>query len=159
VPAEDPDLLGERLAELARALRLAELTDSLPVATARLIGWLRERDRWLRVFDNAEYPAALSPYLPGGEGHVVITSRNPGWREVAQSLPIDVFTRDESVAVLHGRSPRSAPRWPTGSPTCWVIFPWRWRRPQRSWTRPSQADTLICPCSHLVPTGCWLWAP
>ena len=32
------------------------------------------------IFDNAEDPAALAEYLPGGGGHVVITSRNPGWQ-------------------------------------------------------------------------------
>ena len=43
------------------------------------------------------------PFLPGGPGHVIITSRNPGWRDVAIPLSVEVFTRAESVAVLRGR--------------------------------------------------------
>jgi tetratricopeptide (TPR) repeat protein len=106
VPAEQPALVAHRLVELAHALGVAAATDSVPVAVARLLGVLRERDRWLLVFDNAEDPAALAPYLPGGSGHVVITSRNPGWHELASPVGVDVFDRDESIALLRRRAPR-----------------------------------------------------
>ena len=84
------------------------MTDGAEVAVARLLAALRDRDRWLLVFDNAEDPAGLAPFLPGGPGHVVITSRNPGWQEVATPLPVEVFTRAESVDVLRGRVPALA---------------------------------------------------
>ncbi|MDQ3760685.1 MAG: ATP-binding protein [Actinomycetota bacterium] len=83
VPAEEPTLVADRLTELAHALGLAAVTDPVNAAVARLLGALREQDRWLLIFDNAEDPAALARYLPGGGGHVVITSRNPGWHELA----------------------------------------------------------------------------
>jgi hypothetical protein len=67
---------------------------------------LRDRDRWLLIFDNAEDPAALASYLPGGGGQVVITSRNPGWQELATPVRVDVFDRDESITLLHRRAPR-----------------------------------------------------
>ena len=44
---------------------------------------LRQRSRWLLVFDNAGDPADVAPWLPGGGGHVLITSRERGWAEVA----------------------------------------------------------------------------
>ena len=73
---------------------------------ARLWGVLRERDRWLLIFDNAEDPAVLAEYLPGGGGHVVITSRNPDWQELATPVGVDVFDRGESITLLRRRAPR-----------------------------------------------------
>ncbi|MBV9031957.1 MAG: tetratricopeptide repeat protein [Pseudonocardiales bacterium] len=106
VPAERPALVAIRLAELAQALGVAGATDPVTVAVARLLGVLRERDRWLLIFDNAEDPAALAPYLPGGGGQVVVTSRNPGWDELATPVRIDVLDRGESVILLRRRAPR-----------------------------------------------------
>ncbi len=104
VPAEESTLVANRLAELAYALGLATATDPVIAAVARLLGVLRERGRWLLIFDNAEEPGALARYLPGGGGHVVITSRNPGWQELATSVGVDVFNRGESIALLRRRA-------------------------------------------------------
>ena len=92
VPAEDPALAPERLAELARALDLVEAADPSGVAMARLFGELARRERWLVVFDNAEDPRVLAPLLPHGSGRVLITSRNPAWRGVAAPVGLREFT-------------------------------------------------------------------
>ncbi|MEV0132516.1 FxSxx-COOH system tetratricopeptide repeat protein [Dactylosporangium sp. NPDC050688] len=59
--------------------------------------------RWLLIFDNAEDPQSIAEFLPSGPGHVLITSRNPGWHDRAKALPVDVFARSESVEHLRRR--------------------------------------------------------
>src|SRR3954463_12578968 len=105
VPAEDPALLPERLAELALALELTTATSPAGVGVARLLGELAVRDRWLLVFDNAEDPRALSRLLPEGRGQVLITSRNPAWRGIAATVAVREFTRAESITLLHRLTP------------------------------------------------------
>jgi len=64
---------------------------------------LRARGRWRLVFDNAEAPAEVAAWLPGGGGHVLITSREAGWAELAVPVEVDVLARAESVALLQHR--------------------------------------------------------
>ncbi len=46
---------------------------------------LRRRTRWLLIFDNAETRDQVKPLLPGGIGHVLITTRRDGFRSWAAS--------------------------------------------------------------------------
>jgi hypothetical protein len=87
VPTDDPELLVELLhAELAR------------------------RERWLMVFDNAEDPASIEPYLPArGAGDILVTSRNPAWRSRGIALDLDVWAREEAVEFLLARTGRDDP--------------------------------------------------
>jgi hypothetical protein len=105
IPAEKPDQIAKHLATLAHALNLAGPNDTTSAAVARLLGELRNLERWLVVFDNAEDPQALSGVLPGGPGHVLITSRNPDWDNLATPVEISEFTRSESVALMRSRLP------------------------------------------------------
>ena len=70
-----------------------------------MLAELRQRDRWLLVFDNATRPEDVAEVLPGGAGHVLITSRAQGWDEVAVPVEVDVLARAESVAMLVNRVP------------------------------------------------------
>jgi hypothetical protein len=50
----------------------------------RLLGELWEQGQCqLLMFENAENPADVTGWLPGGGGHVLITSRERTWAEVA----------------------------------------------------------------------------
>ena len=70
-----------------------------------MLAELRQRDRWLVVFDNASGPEGMADALPSGEGHVLITSRAQDWAEVAVSIEVDVLARAESVTILQNRVP------------------------------------------------------
>ncbi|WP_329277383.1 FxSxx-COOH system tetratricopeptide repeat protein [Streptomyces sp. NBC_01451] len=62
-------------------------------------------NRWLLVFDNADDPAALTPYFPtGGSGHILVTSRNQAWAQQGSAQLVDVFLREESVEHLTRRA-------------------------------------------------------
>ncbi|MDQ1042129.1 FxSxx-COOH system tetratricopeptide repeat protein [Streptomyces sp. V4I2] len=101
IPSENPVLIPHQLAQLATRIGAAPSGTTPAAAVDALLGELRTRSRWLLVFDNIEDPTDLSGYLPGGSGHVLITSRNPNCRAHAIPLNVDVFTRAESIALLH----------------------------------------------------------
>jgi hypothetical protein len=71
--------------------------------------------RWLLVMDNAGAPEDVVPYIPsmlgvpGGAGHVLVTSRHSGWAERVNALRIDVFSREESIGFLRHRTPWASP--------------------------------------------------
>ena len=101
VPAEQPQETSLALADLAARLGF-QTSDNAAEAAAVALEELRHATtgRWLLIFDNAEDPADLEPFLPAGSGHVMITSRNQAWIRHAGPVELDVFTRQESVAHL-----------------------------------------------------------
>ena len=101
VPSERSEEISVALAELARRLDL-KVGDNVAEAAEAALEELR-RDttpHWLLIFDNADDPKQLEPYMPTGSGHVIITSRYQAWAHSAEPLEVDVFTDDESVAHL-----------------------------------------------------------
>ena len=103
VNAEQAGLIGDQFAALGAALGCVQPGAGAEVVRAAVLGELRERGRWLLVFDNAENPADIAGWLPGGGGHVLITSRERTWAEVAAPVEVDVLARAESVALLQDR--------------------------------------------------------
>ncbi|MGR7026194.1 FxSxx-COOH system tetratricopeptide repeat protein [Geodermatophilus sp. URMC 62] len=102
--AEQPVLIPDQLARLAARLELP-IGPTVADTVDRLLAELRDRDRWLLIFDNAERPTDVADYRPGGAGHVLITSRYPGWGALGGRLEVDVLTRAETVALLQARIP------------------------------------------------------
>ena len=105
VDAEQGGLIGDQFAVLGAALGCAQPGAGTEQVRAAVLADLHQRGRWLLVFDNAEAPAAITPWLPGGTGHVLITSRARAWGELAGPVEVDVLARAESVALLQRRVP------------------------------------------------------
>jgi hypothetical protein len=109
VPAEEPALVVTALAELAARLGAGVAGEAQEAAAAVELLRAGERfNRWLVIADNAGSESDLSTLLTaaGNNGHVLITSRDPGWSAAARTVEVDVLPRAEAVALLHARAPR-----------------------------------------------------
>jgi hypothetical protein len=104
IDAEQPVLIPDQLAGLAARLGLPA-GPTVADTVDRLLAELRGRGHWLLIFDNAERPADIADYRPGGAGHVLITSRSPGWGALGGRLEVDVLARAETVTLLRARIP------------------------------------------------------
>jgi transcriptional regulator with XRE-family HTH domain len=108
INAEQAGLIGDQVTSLGQALGCVPAGAPSEAARAAVLAELRQQERWLLIFDNATVPADVMPWLPGGDGHVLITSRERGWDEVAAPVEVDVLTRAESIALLRHRVPHLA---------------------------------------------------
>ena len=76
---------------------------AIQIQTVR--NWLEQHAGWLLIFDNAEERHNIRPYLPQmGNGHVLITSRNPIWDGLGTTLPVEVMQPREALAFLAKRT-------------------------------------------------------
>ncbi len=105
VAAEQEDLIGGHLAQAAIAAGLVPDGTTTPAAVRATHAALEAGARWLLVFDNVEDPASVEPWLPPRGGHVLITSRHPGWDELAEPVDVGLFTREQSADLLRQRLP------------------------------------------------------
>ncbi|GAA3442867.1 hypothetical protein GCM10018955_23050 [Planomonospora venezuelensis] len=108
ITADQPELVPSALAGLAEGLGLrSAAVVGIEEAAASVREALQRGtpyDRWLLIFDNADEPELIRGMIPdGGPGHVLITSRNSRWSGVAETVTVDVFTREESLAFLNKR--------------------------------------------------------
>ena len=101
-PARWACRVGDNVAEAAEAALEELRRDTTP--------------HWLLIFDNADDPKQLEPYLPTGLGHVLITSRNQAWTH-----------RPSRSRWTSSRARRA---WPTCCGTCPI---WIWPTP--GWSR------------------------
>lgn len=113
IPAELPVQIQGSLAELGQRLELG-IPSEVNVAVGVVLDALKGSARggrqippnWLLIFDNAEDPKNVLPYLPtGGPGRILVTSRNSQWLNLARPLEVDVFQRVESIELLQRRGP------------------------------------------------------
>jgi tetratricopeptide (TPR) repeat protein len=103
VRADSPVTVAEDLAGLAPLLGLP-VEGTVGEIAAQVISTLRTRLDWLVVFDNAQRPGDLVGMLPGGDGHVLITTRNRLWNGVATQVDLGEFSRAEAAKFLCQRT-------------------------------------------------------
>jgi tetratricopeptide (TPR) repeat protein len=108
ITAEPSAAIPSQLVAFARRLGLPERPEHSETVQA-LWDALRQRDRWLLVFDNSDNPNNLRTWWPPGSGRVLVTSRHPTWAGLASILAVDVLPRTEAVAFLQHRLGRDDP--------------------------------------------------
>jgi tetratricopeptide (TPR) repeat protein len=106
VNAETSVTLANDLAGLAGALALPEAeAREIPVIVAAALRWLNGHTGWLLIYDNAPDAAAVRPYLPQARsGHVLLTSRDPNWRGLAQPLEVATLNAEAGAQFLLERT-------------------------------------------------------
>jgi hypothetical protein len=105
VNAEQADRIGEQYAAFAVACGLVAPATAVGPAVEALRKYCGGRGRWLVVLDNATSARDVQSWRVVGPGHVLITSRDPHWPEIAVPVSVDVFARAESAALLRTHVP------------------------------------------------------
>src|SRR6266542_4279494 len=102
--ADRPSTVLAGLAELAQRLHLPNQGDRDQLVD-QLVTDLGKRDRWLLVFDTAAEPRDLCRFLPArGHGHVLVTTRNPAFGQIAGRVRVDVLSADQAQRFLLERT-------------------------------------------------------
>ena len=93
------------LAALAPKLARSGQTFETPrQACNAAVAELQRRDRWFLIFDNARRPDDLALFIPAKSvGNVLITSGDSHWSSVATVVPVNSWSRRESIEFLRLR--------------------------------------------------------
>jgi tetratricopeptide (TPR) repeat protein len=107
VDAERAELIPGQYRALVRNRTGQDLPETEAVAAAKAL--LANTESCLVVFDNASSPAELHPYLPAGEGRVLVTTRNETWSANAElTVSLDKLPRPVVVRWLTRALPGSS---------------------------------------------------
>ena len=83
--------IRQDLADAARLLQLPHDETDLEDAVRALKLWLGRNSNWLLIFDNADHPERLKPFLPPtSEGHILLTSRASVFDSLGILSPIEL---------------------------------------------------------------------
>lgn len=106
VQSEDATKRASDYANLAMKLGMEEAKAAdLNIAIEAVREWLRVNDKWLLIFDNAENPDDIRPYLPPSDrGHVLVTSCYSPWEAVAEPVDVEVMPEGEATEFLLKRT-------------------------------------------------------
>ncbi|MEE6263340.1 FxSxx-COOH system tetratricopeptide repeat protein [Plantactinospora sonchi] len=107
IHADPPQFVDVAISDLGAELGLPA-QPTIPEMTRAVRQQLSRTDggqplQWLLVFDNVDQYEHVRAFLPQGRGHVLVTTRNPDWGDLARSVDVEAFERAESVAHLRAR--------------------------------------------------------
>jgi tetratricopeptide (TPR) repeat protein len=74
--------------------------------------WLGREEGWLLIFDNADQPELVQPFLPRAiKGHILVTSRAQDFQDlgIVQAVEMATLNPEEAVAFLLTRTGRTPP--------------------------------------------------
>jgi tetratricopeptide (TPR) repeat protein len=108
VNARDGERLLAGMATVAEATGILDTGSRWGAADAgqAVRSWLEaDGSRCLLVFDDAEDPALLRPFVPAaGAARILITTAREPVAELGINVPVDVFSAEEALAFLAGRT-------------------------------------------------------
>ena len=107
IRSETEQELKSDLFDVARLLKLPFDESAPDTALPPLLQWFESSDGWLLVFDNADTPDLVAPYLPrNNRGHVLITSRAQMFDSLGMARPLEMppLSTEEAVAFLIART-------------------------------------------------------
>ncbi|MFE5038732.1 tetratricopeptide repeat protein, partial [Streptomyces sp. NPDC056683] len=102
IEASTPATVTTGLSSLATAVNPVHAALPLDEAADWAVAWLQSRTGWLLVFDNAEEPTDLAPYLGRlSTGQTLVTTRRDlPWRDLGAPLRLDTLAPEASLRVL-----------------------------------------------------------
>ena len=109
VRSEQQALILNSLINLGRMMQLPDLRlDERDYSVELVLEALNRGvpySQWLIIFDNASRASEITPYIPRGPGHVIITSRDTKWLKAIGVNGIEVaeFELDETIQFLQKR--------------------------------------------------------
>ena len=74
--------------------------------------WLGREEGWLLIFDNADQPELVQPFLPREiQGHILVTSRAQDFQDlgIVQAVEMATLNPEEAVAFMLHRTGRTHP--------------------------------------------------
>jgi tetratricopeptide (TPR) repeat protein len=119
IHAENQESLIASYSEVAALLKLPERTEPDQAVLIQAIKtWLHTQQDWLLIFDNADEPALLRPFLPTRlTGHLLLTTRAADISSLelgfAQPLQVQRFSPEDGVLFLLRRLRGDASHEPT----------------------------------------------
>ena len=104
IRAEQSVGITDHLTWLARELGVGDFPEHNRTIAA-LWQELRQRDRWLLIYDNARNPRTLAPYWPPVDtGDVLVTSRHGAWGGYGIPMQVQPFASLDAVTFLRKRA-------------------------------------------------------